>query len=172
MKNKLVRQSFIKDNNKITTLTTTSITTIPIMIKQDSKLHCDYPSMDYWLSKKFFSSDGKYDQFVRILVNLGDQSMEEYLKEDIGSGDKFTFLSQNQPSSDYHIDFRVARRILKKFGFQKITDIYERYERVQTVEEWADSRLLKIFSDDKIIQALQDPNNRHVWVTKSLIFNP
>lgn len=112
-----------------------------------------------------FINDNVCDNFVKTLLGTANSgSMKEFLNNN-KSGDVFNFLPNPLPSSnDYRkMDPRAARKILKGFGFQKVRVTANGYERVQTVEEWIDSRVDKFFSGNPdLIRALKDSQNGHV----------
>lgn len=125
--------------------------------------HADYDKVfDPSTCYNLFVEGKSCNEFARIITDRSSQSMESFLQS-VLMGDEFD-LFKNAPSAEdfKKMDPRAARKILKKFGFQKVRVTHDGYERVQTVQEWIDSRLYKTFSVDKVIDALQTPKNIHV----------
>ena len=125
----------------------------------------DFTMMPRSTCHNLFVNDGYCNDFVNTLLGKArGGSMENFLKDNLAGGDKFTFLPNPLPSTnDYReMEPHASRKIAKSFGYQKVRVTASGYERVQTVQEWFDSRVDNFFKDPDVKKALKDPQNSHV----------
>ena len=98
---------------------------------------------------------------IKALIGHDGLTMEKYLQENIELNGRFTFLSENFSNPNIPIDPKIARKILKEFGLKKKR--LNGYTEIQTVKEWMEYKLQKKFNDTRIIEALKDSKNEHIW---------